>query len=161
MLRLRAILCVVALVATAAWAAAWVVEPGKGVGTLTLGMTPEQIASQLTATETIGSTNNPKWIKYGGDILVEYSASKAIMITLNKATVSTKAGPVTWTPFSGAGIGTPWSNAENSLGKNYVARDLKVAKSQARESYYAYTSKGLGFRTRAGVIVQVDVWNAH
>lgn len=161
MKRLSAILCVVAFVATAAWAAGWVVEPGKGVGTLTLGMTPEQVASQLTATETIGSPKNPKWIKYGDSVLVEYSASKAVMITLNKATLSTKAGPVTWTPFSGAGIGTPWSSAEMALGKTYVARDLKVAKSQAKETYFAYTSKGLGFRTRAGVIVQVDVWNAH
>ena len=144
---------------------AWTVEPGKGVGPLALDMTPTQIALHLTPGEVIGSPKNPLYVRYGGregteDVLVQYAGGKAVMITLNRATVKTKAGAVKWSPPSGAGIGVAWNTVEPILGRGYQSRDLKVAKSQPREVYYAYGSRGLGFRTKAGVIVQVDIWPA-
>lgn len=144
---------------------AWTVEPGKGVGPLALDMSPSQFAAQLTPGEVIGSPSKPLYVRYGGrdggeDVLVQFANNKAVMITLNRPTVKTKAGPVTWTPVSGAGIGVAWNVVEANLGRNYQSRDLKVAKSQPREVYYAYGSRGLGFRTKAGVIVQVDIWPA-
>ncbi len=163
---LRRVLFSLLVLSAAAWAQqGWKMEPGKGVGPLTLDMSPTQIATQLAPSEFIGSPNNPVFVRYGGkegseDVLVQYVANKAVMITLNKATVKTKSGPVTWTPPSGAGIGVGWNVAEPALGRNYQSRDLKVAKGHPREVYYAYGSRGLGFRTKAGVIVQVDVWPA-
>lgn len=144
---------------------AWSVEPGKSVGPLALDMTPAQIALHLTPGEVIGSAKNPLYVRYGGrdgaeDVLVQFAGGKAVMITLNKATLKTKAGAVKWNPPSGAGIGAAWNVVEPVLGRNYQSRDLKVAKSQPREVYYAYGSRGLGFRTKAGVIVQVDIWPA-
>ncbi len=159
--RVKTLLLSVTMLATAALAQGWTVDPGKGVGPLTLNASPAQIATQLTPTEYIGSPQNPAYVRYGGDeVLVQYASNKAVMITLNKPTVKTKGGPVKWTPFSGAGVGVAWTVVEPTLGRNYVARDLKVAKSQPRETYYAYSSKGLGFRVKAGMIVQVDVWQA-
>jgi hypothetical protein len=161
MIRVKVFLLTVVLAATAAVAQGWTVEPGKGVGPLALHMSPTQMAAQLAPTEYIGSQQNPLYVRYGGeDVLVQYASNKAVMITLNKPTVKTKAGAMKWTPYGGAGIGVAWNGVEQTLGRNYVSRDLKVAKSQPREVYYAYSSKGLGFRTRAGIIVQVDVWPA-
>lgn len=162
MKRLRVLVLALALCLGALAQAAWTVNPGKGVGPLMLNMSPTQIAAHLKPSEYIGSPKNPKYVRYGTgeEVLVEYSSNKAVMITLSKATVNTTAGPVKWTPFSGAGIGVAWNVVEGTLGRNYVSRDLKVARSQPREVYYAYASKGLGFRTKAGVIVQVDVWPA-
>lgn len=163
---LRWLLFSLVAVSTAVWAQqAWTVEPGKGVGPLLLNMSPSQISAQLVPGEVIGSANNPLYVRYGGkggaeDVLVQYTGNKAVMITLNKATVNTKSGPVKWNPPSGAGIGVAWNVVEPVLGRNYQSRDLKVAKSQPREVYYAYGSRGLGFRTKAGVIVQVDIWPA-
>lgn len=159
-MRLRVLLVTLAMLATAAWCQGWTLEPGKGVGPLTLDMTPTQMAVQLTPTEYVGSPQRPAYVRYGDDVLVNYSQNKAIMITLNKPTVKTKNGVIKWTPFSGAGIGVAWTTAELALGRNYVARDLKTAKGHPRETYYAYASKGLGFRTKGGVIDQVDVWPA-
>jgi hypothetical protein len=151
------------LVTTAAALAqgGWTVMPGKGVGPLALDMSPSQVGAQLTATEYIGGPRNPKYVRYGDDILVEYASNRAVLITLNKATVNTKAGAVKWTPFNGAGIGTAWTAAESVLGRGYISRDLKVGSKEPRQTYYAYASKGLGFRTKAGVIVQVDVFASH
>lgn len=159
-MKVKVLLVALTLLVTAAMAQGWVVDPGKGVGPLALNMSPTQVALQLTATETIGSPKNPLFIRYGDEALVQYQHNKAVMITLHNATVKTKAGPVKWTPFAGAGIGVPWTTAESALGRNYIARDLKTAKGHPRETYYAYSSKGLGFRTKAGMIVQVDVWPA-
>lgn len=160
MMRVKVLLLTFALVATAALAQAWTVDPGRGVGPLALNMNPGQIAGQLAPTEYVGSQQNPMFIKYGTDALVQYASNKAVLITLNSNTVKTKAGAVKWTPYGGAGIGVAWNVVEPTLGRNYVARNLQVAKSQPPEKYYAYASKGLGFRTRAGVIVQVDVFPA-
>ena len=163
---LRGVLFSLLVLSAAAWAQqAWTVAPGKSVGPLVLNMSPAQISAQLAPSEIIGSANNPIFVRYGGkegseDVLVQYAGNKAVMITLNKATVKTKSGPVAWTPPNGAGIGVGWNVAEPALGRNYQSRDLKVAKGHPREVYYAYGSRGLGFRTKAGVIVQVDVWPA-
>lgn len=138
----------------------WSVDPGKGVGPLALNMSPSQMASQLTPTEIIGSPQNPMYVRYGEDVMVQYSSNKAVMITLNKPAIKTKAGVVKWNPVNNAGIGVAWTAVEPLLGRGYVARDLKVAKGHPRETYYAYGSRGLGFRTKAGVIIQVDIWPA-
>lgn len=142
------------------FAQGWTVDPGRGVGPLALEMSPAQIGSQLTPTEYIGSPKNPAFVRYSDEVLVQYTANKAVLITLSKPVINTKAGPVKWTPFSGAGVGIPWNSAVTILGKGYVARDLKTASSQPRETYYAYVSKGLGFRVKAGQIVQVDVFTS-
>ena len=160
MMRGKVLLVTLALVATAAFAQTWTVDPGRGVGPLALNMSPSQVAGQLAATEYVGSQQTPMFVKYGTDALVQYSSNKAVLITLNNNTVKTKAGAVKWTPYGGAAIGVAWNVVEGTLGRNYVSRDLKVGSKQPREVYYAYSSKGLGFRTRAGVIVQVDVFPA-
>lgn len=143
-----------------AWAQAWTLTPGRGVGLLTLDMSPEQASAQMKVTEVIGTARSPKFVRYGEDVLIQYEANRAVMITLNKPVVATKAGAVQWVPFSGAGIGVPWMTAEAALGRGYIARDLKVASTQPKETYYAYTKKGLGFRVKAGQIVQVDIFSA-
>jgi hypothetical protein len=160
MMRVKVLLLAFALFATTAVAQGWTVDPGKGVGPLALNMSPTQIATQMAPTEYIGSPQNPMYVRYGEDLMVQYASNKAVMITLNKPTVKTKAGAMKWTPPNGAGIGTAWNVVEPNLGRNYISRDLKVAKGQPRETYYAYSSKGLGFRTKGGIIVQVDVWPA-
>lgn len=160
MFRVKKFLLAFFMVATVAWAQGWTVVPGKSVGPLALNMSPSQIATQLTPTEYIGSPQNPVYVRYGEELLVQYSSNKAVMITLNKPTVRSKAGAVKWSPVSGAGIGVAWTAVESTLGRDYVARDLKVAKGHPREVYYAYSSRGLGFRTKGGLIDQVDVWPA-
>lgn len=143
-----------------AWAQGWTVTPGKGVGPLALNMSPAQVGALLAPTEYIGSQQNPMYVRYGEELLVQYASNKAVMITLSKPTLKTKSGPVKWSPHAGAGVGVAWTAVENTLGRNYVARDLKVAKGHPREVYYAYSSQGLGFRTKGGIIDQVDVWPA-
>ena len=143
-----------------ATAETWAVAPGQGVGPVKLGQSPEQINSHMPGTSVLGSKRNLRFVRYGKHALVEYSAMKAVMITLNKPVIKSAAGSIRWTPPSGAGIGVPWSVAESKLGRNYTARTLKTAKGHPKEVYYAFTRKGLGFRTKGGRIVQVDIWQA-
>ncbi len=158
------VILVLGLVVPAA-AQGWAVKPGEGVGPLLLGMTPDQAAAHLNQIEVIGSPRNPRYVRYGAqkgteEVLIEYMAGKAVMISLHQGQIQTKAGPVKWIPVSGGTVGAAWNTVEGALGRGYKREALKVGSKQPPEDYYAYTSKGLGFRTRAGTIVQVDVWQA-
>lgn len=138
----------------------WTVTPGEGVGALTLGMARTSADAVLKPTEKIGIQNNPQYVRYGPELLIEYNANKAIMISLHSNSFQTKNGAVSWVPYKGAAVGVPWTTVVGQLPANKVSQKLKTAKGHPEEFYHAYTGIGLGFRVKAGTIVQVDVWNA-
>jgi hypothetical protein len=141
------------------WAQGWTVSPGEGVGALTLGMTSSQAKAILTPTDIVGSPNNPLFIKYGEELVVQYEASKIAMISLHSKTFQTKQGPVTWIPYKGLAIGAPWNTVVNQIPGNKKSRQLETAKGYPIEVYHAYLALGLGVRTKGGNVVQVDVWD--
>lgn len=139
-------------------AATWTVEPGKAVGPIQLGMTMEQVAQHLTATEYIPRTRQPKFVRYEDGLQVEYDAGKALMITVSKPSVTVKGKPIQLVAPGNVQVGQPWSQVELNYGRSDLSRDLKVARGQARQVYHAYTSRGLGFRTDGPTMVQIDVY---
>lgn len=144
-----------------AWAqSSWVVTPGEGVGAINLGITTTAAETVLNVSERIGAKNNPKFVRYGDEILIEYSSNQAVMISLHKNTFNTRNGPVTWVPYKGAAIGVAWNNVVSQLPYDKISRQLKTASGHPEEFYHAYMNLGLGFRVKGGVIDQVDVWNA-
>lgn len=157
MKRLTIVVMLALLSSTGAWAQGWALTPGSGVGPLTINMTRDDAERLLNTTE---NYKGSVYVKYGGEdnVLIQYSMGRAVMISVYSQVIKTKTGPREWALYRNVGIGTPWTAAESNLGRNYVSSPLKVAKSQARETYYAYKNLGLGFRTRAGVIIQVDVF---
>lgn len=157
MRRFGIILLTLVLLSVAAWAEVWTLSPGKGIGPLTINMTKAEAAQVLNIFEEIKGS---QFIKYGADenVTVLYQGGRAVMISLHKKTLATKKGGVTWTVNGGVTVGTPWNIAESNLGRDYISRALKVARSQAPQTYYAYKNLGLGFRTSGGTIVQVDIF---
>lgn len=157
MKRLAAALVMVLLWSASASAEGWALAPGTGIGPLTLNMTQKDAKKHLKMTENIGN----RFVRYGGEenLMVQYEAGRAVMLSVYKKTIKTKTGTMSYAPHNGVGIGTPWTAAESNLGRNYLKRGLKVAKSQAPETYYAYKHLGMGFRTRGGVIVQIDIFS--
>ncbi|MCA9795759.1 MAG: hypothetical protein KC910_28320 [Candidatus Eremiobacteraeota bacterium] len=155
------ILCCLTLLALAPVLAqgAWTAAPGEGIGPLKLSMTVTQVNNLLAPTEVIGSMQNPRYVRYG-DFLVEYASAKAVMYSWQSNTVKTKSGAVNLQLNAGIGVGTPFNMVETTFGRNYISNDLKTAKGAPRETYYAYRSLGLGFRTKAGRVAQVDIWAA-
>lgn len=138
---------------------AWTAAPGEGVGPLKLAMSVNEVNNVLAPTEVIGSTRNPRYIRYG-DFLVEFAAAKAVMYSWQSNSIKTKSGAVNLQLNAGIGVGTPFNMVETTYGRNYIQNDLKTAKGAPRETYYAYRALGLGFRTKAGRVAQVDIWAA-
>ncbi len=158
-------LALLILLALPASAQGWAFQPGEAFGPIALGMTPDQVAAHLNVTEVIGSARSPRFVRYGVDrndeeVLVEYAAGRAVMVSVHKSQIQTKSGPVRWLPLQGITIGSPWATVQGILGRASDSEALKVASGHPAEIYYAYGSRGLGFRTKGGSVVQIDVWEA-
>lgn len=158
MRRFVQILLLSMLVSPTALAQGWSVNPGDGVGAISLGMTSSQVSAVLTPTRHFGPKRNPALVEYGSGLMVEYEGNKAVIISLHKNSFKTKSGPVSWTPYKGASIGAAWNSVASQLPMRRLERKMPTAKGHPKETYYAYTDLGLGFRVRGGSIVKVDVW---
>ena len=156
---IRLVLTLFLVLTGSVWAQGWAVTPGEGVGALTLGMTSSQVEAILKPTDVVGSPKNPLFIKYGEELIVQYEVSKVAMISLHSKTFNTKQGPVTWTPYKGLTIGTPWNAVVNQIPGSKKSRQLETAKGYPAEFYHAYLQLGLGVRTKGGNVVQIDVWD--
>ena len=141
-----------------ALAQGWAVTPGEGVGAVTLGMTPGQVQTVLIPTETVGTSSNPIFVKYGDELILNYEGGKAVMISLHSNSMKTKNGVVSWVPYKGVAIGTVWNAVKGQIPGTPKYQQLKTAKGYPEEFYYAYLSLGLGVRTKGGNVVQVDIW---
>ncbi len=147
------------LVSGPAVAQGWAVTPGEGVGAISLGMTSGQVKAIMNPTDVVGSENNPLFIKYGEEFIVQYEVSKVAMISLHSNSFKSKNGTVTWVPYKGAAIGAPWSAVDPQIAAPKKSRKLQTAKGYPEEYYHAYLGLGLGIRTKGGNVVQVDVWD--
>lgn len=153
------LISILILVSGPTLAQGWAVTPGEGVGAVSLGMTAGQMKAVMTPTDIVGSENNPLFIKYGEEFIVQYEAGKVAMISLHSNSFKTKSGTVSWTPYHGASIGAPWNVVANQIQAPKKTRQLKTAKGYPEEFYHAYLGLGLGIRTKGGNVVQVDVWD--
>lgn len=142
---------------SSAWAESWPAKPGVGLGPISLGSQYLEVNRVLTPDNAIG-TKAKAYLRYKEGVDVECENYKVVQILINKSQFVSKTGPVDVAMDGNLKIGSSVVQMESALGRNYEARDLKVAKSQPREVYYAYPSKGLGVLTRAGKIVQFAIW---
>ena len=149
----------VALLAPVA-AQQWTVTPGDGVGAISVGMTPSSLSVLVNPTRTIGKPSNPMLIEYGKELMVEFDSKKAVIISLHKNSFQTKNGPVSWVPYKGAAIGTSWNTVASQIAGRKISRALPTAKGHPKEDYHAFPSLGIGFQTRGGKIVKVDIWKS-
>ena len=150
------ILMFVALLASA-WAEPWPLKPGVGVGPITLGAEYIQVNRYLTPADALGNKAKA-YLRYKEGVDVECENYKVVQILVNQSQFASKSGPVNVAMEGNLKIGSSVVQMETALGRNYDARELKVARSQPKEVYYAYASKGLGVLTRAGKIIQFAIW---
>ncbi len=155
----RIFLCFVLMCHLAFAQGAWEVTPGVGVGPVKLDQSPQQINSLLAPTEVMGTSRNPRFIRYGDNVLVEFNVGKAIMISLHSNSFTSKAGQASIKLNGGVGVGSPFTQVESVYGRNYISQELKTAKGHPREVYYAYKGLGLGFRIKAGRVAHIDVFS--
>ena len=141
------------------WAMPWKIQPGFGVGPITLSADPRVADGSLVREDTMKSGGQPIWIKYKEGLELHMERSKVLQIIVHNATMSTKQGPVELEGEGGIKVGMTVAQMEQVLGRNYQARDLKgTAKTQPTETYYAYTSKGIGCIARQGRVFQIAIW---
>ena len=138
-------------------AAPWKVTPGGGVGPISLGGPSAPADAVLARDDVIQDGGIVKWIKYKGGLEIHLDRGKVLQIVLHDATLSTKQGPAE-VEVEGVTIGSPVQLMERTLGRDYIARDLKVARGYPSETYYAYTKRGVGFIARQGKIFQIAIW---
>lgn len=154
-------LCLLAVcwsvVQAGAWAVPWKVVPGDSVGPIRLGAQYVEANKHLTPHEAIGSTAQG-YLRYKEGIELECVNQKITQIVINKSVFTAPSGPVEVAMDGNLRIGASVAQMESALGRGYEARDLKVAKSQPPETYYAYKSRGLGVLVRAGKVVQFAIW---
>lgn len=140
-----------------AWAESWPLKPGLGLGPITLGVEYVQVNRFLTPGDAMGNKAKA-YLRYKEGVDVECENHKVVQILVNKSQFAGKSGPVDVAMEGNLKIGSSVVQMESALGRNYEARELKVAKSQPKEVYYAYSSRGLGVLTRAGKIIQFAIW---
>ena len=136
----------------------WVVTPGDGVGAITVGMSPDATKLVVTPTREVNSKGMPALVEYGTDLVIEYRNRKASIISLHSNSIKTKNGSVSWTPYNGAAIGTPWNTVVGRIPGTKLSHKLPTAKGHPEEIYHAYQHLGIGFRIKGGSIVRVDIW---
>lgn len=136
----------------------WTVKPGEGVGAISVGATPSALEAFLQSTRKIGPSTKPAFVEYTDALIIEFEANKAVTISLHKNTFPTRSGVVSWVPYRGAAIGTPWNTVVNQIQGRKLSRKLPTAKGYPDEYYHAYPDLGIGFRVKGGAIEQVDVW---
>ena len=138
------------------WAqGAWVVDPGEGVGAITVGMSSSAADTVLKATRVFGGSRSPDLVEYGKNLVIQYEGNKAVLISLHANSIKTKSGTVVWTPYKGAKIGASWSKVASLLPAQKLSHQLPTAKGHPREHYYAYSQLGIGFRVKGASIVQI------
>lgn len=145
------------LLALSVGAETWKVVPGRSVGPISLGQSYLEVNKVLTPKEALGDQRQA-YLRYREGVDVECVQQKVSQIFVNQTQFQGKSGPVQVAMDGNLSIGNSAAQMEAALGRAYEARDLKVAKSQPREVYYAYRSRGLGVVTRGGKIVQFIIW---
>ena len=150
------------LLSSQAWAAPWKIQPGVGVGPVLLGAelksTDPSLSKNLNIEEKIADGGILKWVKYKEGLELHIDRGKILQIIVHRATMAGKQGPLELEAEGGIKIGSTVQQMEQMYGRGYTAQDLKVAKSQASETYFAYVSKGIGLIACQGRIVQIAVW---
>lgn len=150
--------CLTLLLSLPVAAQNWVVEPGAGVGPVKLGTNFTEVGQLLEPTDWVGTSKNPKFVYYSSALVVNYEVQKVVMVSVHQNQLRTNAGQVSVAGPSGFAIGTPFSMVETTWGRDYVSQQLKTARGQPFEFYYAYNRKGAGFRVKGNRIVQIDVF---
>ena len=139
----------------------WAVEPGEGVGPVTVGMSSSAAQTILKPTRVFGGARSPDLVEYGKSIVVQYEGNKAVLISLHANSINAKSGAVNWSPYKGAKIGSSWSKVVSQLPSQKLSHQLPTAKGHPKEIYYAYRQLGIGFRVKGATIVQIDLWKAN
>ncbi len=146
------------LLSLPAAAQSWAMEPGVGVGPVKLGDTPTQVGQHLKSSDLVGTQKAPFFIYYGEEFIVQYEVQKVVMVSVHSNQPKTPSGAIAVAGPSGFAIGTPFSVVESTWGRDYIMRQLKTARNQPAEYYYAYNRKGAGFRVRGNRVVQIDIF---
>lgn len=142
-----------AVVGVHAWAAGWTIVPGSSVGPLALGAswkTCDALLHRDDKDAVIQDAAGVHYARYKEGIDLHVDRGNILEIIVKSPTSMTVEG--------GIKVGATVNQMEAAFGRSYTAQALKVAKSQAPETYYAYTSRGIGFIARSGVIYQIAVW---
>lgn len=154
---LAVIVAVGLLIGVAAAQSNWDVRPGKGVGPLSIGMPIskcEQIVQRNPkADHAFIGHKRPFWIYYLNGVQINYdSNATAYQIYIDKPGIVTSKG---------IQVGDPQAKFMAAYGKDYLAHELPTAKSQPKQSFYAYKSIGLGFQVENGIVKFIAVFPPH
>ncbi len=134
----------------------WEVEPGRGIGPLTLGMTLEQFEEHLgPSTELVGTRRNPVFAYFGENFVVQLENRKAVFISIQANEVDAPSGKVKL-EFPGPGIGDDFPfplnytfvGEEPLQGVSPFGIPFVNSEIRRNEMYAAYLKAGLGFCLR-------------
>ena len=142
-----------------AQATPWKIQPGVGVGPVLINgdsKTADAAFNRKEVLTTHGGTG--RWINYKEGLELELESGKILQIVVPEPSLSSKQGSLEFELDGGIRVGSTVAQMETALGKNYQTQDLKVASTQAAETYYAYVSRGIGFMVRQGKIFRIMVW---
>lgn len=154
---MKKVLLLAALLTGPLWADTWKVVGGVGVGPLRLGDSYLAANKVMTPDSLAGDPSMP-YLKYKEGVDVACSGQKIVEIVIRKSSFQGRTGPVDILCDGNLRIGASVAQMEAALGRGYTSRDLKVAKTQQPETYYAYVSRGLGVQTRGGKVLQISVF---
>ena len=161
-MRAVALLAGLLLLSARAWSAPWKIQGGVGIGPAVLGADLKAIDPNLSKffniEEKIDDGGILKWIKYKEGLELHIDHGKILQVIVHSATMISKQGPLELEAEGGIKVGSTVLQMEQMYGRGYTSENLKVAKSQPAETYYAYVSKGLGLIASQGRIIQIAVW---
>ncbi|CAN0350611.1 unnamed protein product [Phaeothamnion confervicola] len=146
--------------AGSALAAPWKVQPGVGIGPVHLGSDTKVADANFTREETIQDVGVVTWVKYKEGLELHMDRGKILQVIVHSPALAGKSGSFEIEGDGGVKVGSTVQQMEQALGKNYVARDMheNIRKGEPMVTYYAYTTKGVGFEVRAGKIFQIAIW---
>ena len=144
----------------AGWAAPWKVQPGVGIGPVHLGADAKVADANFTREETLQDVGVVTWVKYKEGVELHMDRGKILQVIVHNANLSGKSGAIEVEGDGGIKVGSTVQQMEQALGKNYVARDMheNIRKGEPMVTYYAYTTKGVGFEVRMNKIFQIAIW---
>ena len=140
-----------------AWSEVWKVNPGTGLGPISLGQEYLQANKVLTPKDAM-VTKVGAYLRYKEGIELECQDKKITQIIIHQSSFQGKTGTVDVAVEGNIKIGSSAAQMETALGRNYESHALPVAKKEPPQTYYAYRSRGMGLITRGGAVIEISIW---
>jgi len=140
-----------------AWGETWKLNPGVSLGPIPLGQ-KYQVANKVLTPKDFLGTAQESLLRYKEGIYLEVIDKQITRIIINESSFEGKTGKVEIAAPGNLVIGSSQATMEQALGRNYLTKDIPVAKSEPKESYFIYQQMALGFRTKGGKIVEISTW---